>query len=42
MTLMSIVIEATALVLSGKLDQIEDEEKATPDDATTEDGEAVP
>lgn len=26
MTLMSIVIEATALVLSGKLDEIEDEE----------------
>lgn len=42
MTLMSIVIEATALVLSGKLDQIEVEEKATPGDATTEDGKAVP
>ena len=42
MTLMSIVIEATALVLSGKLDQIEDKEKTTPGDATTEDGKAVP
>ena len=42
MTLMSIVIEATALVLSGKLDQIEDKEKTTPGDATTEDGKEVP